>query len=104
MGAQCAMALVLAAAFASTAVQAQTAVAPAANGAPETGADPVKSRQRLGETIVVEDSGATIEEVRMGGETQSIRVQPKGGLPRYEVLPPKNDSKGGTRVWKVLGF
>jgi hypothetical protein len=66
---------------------------------------PVASRrEKLGQTIRIEDGGATIDETRLGGETQSILVQPKGGMPRYEVLPPKGDASGGTRVWKVLGF
>ena len=90
------------------------AVAPAsrAQSAPATpaaktdaSAGPVASRrEKLGQTIRIEDGGVTIDETRLGGETQSILVQPKGGMPRYEVLPPKADASGGTRVWKVLGF
>lgn len=49
--------------------------------------------------IRVEDAGARIDEVRVGGETQSIDVQPKGGMPAYQVAP-----KTGERTWKVLGF
>jgi hypothetical protein len=37
--------------------------------------------------------------VRVGGETQSITVQPKDGMPAYQVAP-----KTGERTWKVLGF
>lgn len=82
---------------------ASTAVTPVATNA--TGKQPLATRQeRLGKTIRIEDGGATIDETRLGGETQSIRVQPKGGMPRYEVLPAKGDASGGTRVWKVLGF
>ena len=51
----------------------------------------------------------------MGGETQSITVQPKADVPAYEVLP--GDTRGGgnttsgtgagsagKRVWNVLKF
>lgn len=51
------------------------------------------------ENIVVEDSSARINELRVGGETKSITVQPKSGLPAYQVAP-----KTGERTWKVLGF
>jgi hypothetical protein len=49
--------------------------------------------------ILVEDSAARIDEIRMGGDTQSISVQPKGSMPAYQVAP-----KTGERTWKVLGF
>jgi hypothetical protein len=49
--------------------------------------------------IQVEDSAVRIDEIRMGGDTQSISVQPKGGMPAYQVAP-----KTGERTWKVLGF
>ena len=56
--------------------------------------------QRI-ERIVVEDAGSRIDELRVGGETRSITVQPKvgGKLPAYEVRP--ND---GTRVWNLGRF
>ena len=80
-------------------------------------AAPATSRtdQRI-ERIHVEDAGSRIDELRVGGETQSITVSPKGGMPAYEVLPAtanqgpaggqRNSSaaSGGTRVWKILGF
>ena len=66
--------------------------------------------------IRVEDAGSLIDEVRVGGMTQSITVQPKTGtlLPAYEVKPSdtargaspstsKNDTTG-SRVWNVLKF
>jgi hypothetical protein len=53
----------------------------------------------------------------MGGQTQSITVQPKvEGLPAYEVQPgsvirgrPRDareglDNSGGQRTWNVLSF
>jgi len=66
--------------------------------------------------IRTEDAGSRIDEVRVGGETQSITVQPKTGnnMPAYEVKPSdtargaapstsKNDTTG-SRVWNVLKF
>jgi hypothetical protein len=71
---------------------------------PATGTAPAASSPRAGveprvEHIRVEDAGARIDELRVGGETQSISVQPKGGMPAYQVAP-----KTGERSWKVLGF
>ena len=51
------------------------------------------------ERILIEDAGSRISELRVGGETKIITVQPKGGMPAYEV---KRDS--GDRSWKILGF
>ena len=59
---------------------------------------PAKAQSRV-EHIHVEDTGARIDELRVGGETQSITVQPKDGMPAYQVAP-----KTGERTWKVLGF
>lgn len=71
--------------------------------------------QRI-ERIRIEDGGSRIDELRVGGQTQSIVVSPKGGMPAYDVVPdPGNHNltrgergstgtTGGTRVWKVLGF
>ena len=66
--------------------------------------------------IRIEDAGTRIDEVRVGGETQSITVQPKTGsnLPPYEVKP-SDSTKGsapstssnetnGPRIWNVLKF
>ena len=76
--------------------------------------DPRKN-QKI-EHIVVEDRGNRIEELRVGGETQKVTVQPKNSrMPAYEI--PRSDmahsqpadgrdSSGGRkqRVWNVLGF
>lgn len=51
------------------------------------------------ERIRVEDTDARIDEVRIGGRTQSIEVQPKSSMPAYQVAP-----ETGERSWKVLGF
>ena len=67
------------------------------------------------EFIRIEDAGNRIDEVRVGSQTQSIRVQPKTNVPAYEV--PGNDMarnrdtdtrEGSTgsrqRVWNFLNF
>ena len=51
------------------------------------------------ERIHIEDSGASIDELRVGGETKTIDVQPKGGMPAYQIEPVS-----GERTWKILGF
>ena len=73
---------------------------------------PDKSMQR----IRTEDSGTRIDEVRVGGETQSITVQPKSGsnMPSYEIKPSDGAKGGppstsssdtnGARVWNVMKF
>ena len=67
------------------------------------------------EHIRIEDGGATVDELRVGGRTQNIQVKPKGNAPAYEVLPndgaPDRQGRGegaagsgGPRVWNVLKF
>lgn len=89
---------------------AQTIAADTASPAPL--ARPDKAIQR----IRTEDAGTRIDEVRVGGETQSITVQSKSGLavPAYEIKPsesargaaPSGTSSDtqGARVWNVLKF
>ena len=99
-------ALALMMAALGSAAKAQTAApAPAPTGRPD-------------QTIVrirTEDSGSRIDEVRVGGQTQSITVQPKigGYLPAYEVkpantvrgvVPSSSSDTTGARVWNVLKF
>lgn len=72
--------------------------------------------ERRIERIRIEDAGSRIDELRVGGETQTIAVSPKGGMPTYDVIPGSANRNlahgergsgavgGGTRVWKVLGF
>lgn len=78
----------------SAAPAAQASAPPVAAGAGVTAAV-----EKRAERIRVEDSAARIDELRVGGETQSISVQPKGGLPAYQIAP---DS--GQRSWKILSF
>ena len=91
--------------LAATAASAQT---------PTERPDPRKN-QKI-ERIRVEDAGNRVDEVRVGGQTQSITVQPKAAVPGYEIQPtdlarsrPSDNRDGmssatGKRVWNVLGF
>lgn len=76
--------------------------APSPAAAPASAPAPASARAGVDANVQhlrVEDAGARIDEVRVGGETKSIDVQPKGGMPAYQVTP-----KTGERTWKVLGF
>jgi hypothetical protein len=74
---------------------------------------PSRSNQTI-ERIRTEDAGSRIDELRVGGETQSITVQPKTGGAAYEVkkgegargtAPAATSSDtNGSRVWNVLKF
>ena len=78
-------------------------------------ADPAagKAEQRI-ENIRHEDAGSRIDELRVGGETKSITVTPKGDMPPYELGTEGGnqspaDSKpergrGGSPGWKVKEF
>ena len=82
-------------ALAQSAVSAQaTATQPAAAASRAPGV--IEKRT---ERIQIEDAGARIDELRVGGETKTITVQPKGRLPAYQVEPTS-----GERSWKILGF
>jgi hypothetical protein len=115
-----AVAFVLCAAPFGLATLAVAQTPPASAPAP---ADTAQSQERSSprqnqkiENIHVEDSGATVDEVRYGGRTQRINDNPKSNMPGYEVLPPSsggvgpnsNDSSNsngnGPRVWNVLKF
>ena len=95
--------------------QAQAA-APAPAAAAPAGAGSSGRPDQIIQRIRTEDAGSRIDELRVGGETQSITVQPKvgNGIPAYEVKPSdtargaapstsKNETTG-SRVWNVLKF
>ncbi len=97
-------------------VHAQTPAAPApAQPAPTEAAQPSGVEQKT-ERIHIEDAGSRIDELRVGGETRTITVSPKGSMPSYEVQPStanrsagsvnrsSGTASGGNRVWNVLGF
>jgi hypothetical protein len=81
-----------------------------------TDATSEKRTEKRIERVHTEDAGSRVDEVRYGGETQSITVQTKSGLPEYEIVPangarnrPLGDrdaasGSSGQRVWKLLNF
>lgn len=74
---------------------------------------PSRTNQTI-ERIRTEDAGSRIDELRVGGETQSITVQPKTGGAAYEVNKAEgargtapaaaSGDTNGSRVWNVLKF
>ena len=90
--------------LAQTPAPAQSGTAPVASGRPD------QAIQR----IRTEDAGARIDELRVGGETQQITVQPKANVPAYEVKPAEGargtapaasgGDTNGARVWNFLKF
>jgi hypothetical protein len=97
-----------------TALSAQTA--PAAPPLVQEPAPADGRRNQRVEKIHVEDAAVRIDEVRYGGQTQSITVQPKADVPEYEIQPtdlgrsrPADHRDGmssatGQRVWNVFKF
>jgi hypothetical protein len=88
-------------------VQAQ--VAPA-----ETPREAASPRDRI-ERITHEDKLTRIDEVRVGGQTQSIDVQPKNGAPAYQIQPDngaanagdiggKRSGNAGRSSWRLFNF
>ncbi len=80
----------------------------------EQAPQPVSPRDRI-ERITNEDALTRIDEVRVGGETKSIEVQPKNGAPAYQINPDSSGSAtgevGGKRTgnagrssWRILNF
>jgi hypothetical protein len=89
--------LLLAPLLACTALAAQTAPPPAPLVHEQ--AKPEGRKNQKVEHIRVEDDAVVIDEVRYAGQTESIKVQPKGRAPAYEIQP-----NGGQRVWNILKF
>ena len=94
--------------LALTAMSVLSAEAQPAQGEPLDG----RRNQKI-EHIRVEDKGARVDELRYGGVTQNITVQPKNDMPSYEVMPSDPSRQGsaatgggdkGPRVWNVLKF
>jgi hypothetical protein len=80
-------------------VQAQTLVNSSNTAPSRETSQPGAGIEKRTERILVEDAGSRIDELRVGGETRSITVQPKGGAPRYQIQPVS-----GERSWNVLAF
>lgn len=88
--------------------------------APPEGAEassPISTSQSAGdrhnqriERIHFADHNAQVDELRVGGQTQSISVRPQNRLPAYEVAPAdagrsRHAGDGqGRRTWKALQF
>jgi hypothetical protein len=79
--------------------QAQTLVNSSNAGPAREVSLPNADIEKRTERILVEDAGSRIDELRVGGETRSITVQPKGGAPAYQIQPVS-----GARSWNVLAF
>lgn len=93
--------------------QAQTPpAAPPADAAPAPAAS---ARDRI-ERITHEDGLSRIDELRVGGQTQSIEVQPKNGAPAYQIttepgvalsnrdVAGQRTGTAGRSSWRVLSF
>ncbi|MES2423633.1 MAG: hypothetical protein V4562_04330 [Pseudomonadota bacterium] len=102
-------------AFAQTSGQISPRPAPVLPDSLQNQKQPASPGGRRVERIRTEDARATIDETRVGGETQAITVQPTAKLPAYEVLPKdgsrsaagnaeSNAASQGPRVWKFLNF
>ena len=91
--------------------------APALTAQEQEKADRAEGRRNQKvERIHLEDSANVIDEVRYGGQTQSITVQPKAKMPEYEIQPtdlsrsrPADNRDGsssatGKRLWNVFKF
>jgi hypothetical protein len=93
-----------------------SAVPPAVLAAPAslTADKPASRPDRTIERIRTEDAGSRIDELRVGGETQSITVQPAANVPAYEVRPmgaargasgaAADNASAGSRFWNILKF
>jgi len=93
-----------------------TASPPASNAAPVSnpaGKAPGRPDPSI-ERIRTQDAGSRIDELRVGGETQSLTVQPAADMPAYEVRPMDASRNGsgaasdkgsaGARFWNILKF
>lgn len=82
-------------------------------GLPRDAAPPPASgtEQKI-ERIRHEDAGSRIDELRVGGESKNITVQPKGDAPAYQVAPESNNrnpastdrERSGTGGWNILKY
>jgi len=108
-------ALPLAAAMAQPQAPSPAKLAPPvrAEAAPDTRNQPGRGDPTI-ERIRTEDAGSRIDELRVGGETKQISVQPKTTVPAYEVKPAEgargtppattSNDTNGSRVWNFFKF
>ncbi|WP_302409227.1 hypothetical protein [Comamonas kerstersii] len=91
----------------SDAASSPSAAQPEAVATQEPAKQGDRHNQRI-ERIQHEDGGSRVDELRVGGETKNITVQPKvGNLPAYEVQPQNIEGADGTngrRVWRAIQF
>ena len=90
--------LLLAPLLACTALAAQPAPVPAPTPLVQEPAKSDGRKDQKAQHIRIEDDAVVIDEVRYAGQTESIKVQPKGRAPAYEIQPT------GRRVWNVFSF
>ena len=108
-------ALPLAAAMAQTQAPSPARIAPTVRpeAAPDTPGKSGRGDPTI-ERIRTEDAGSRIDELRVGGETKQISVQPKTTVPAYEVKPAEgargappattSNDTNGSRVWNFFKF
>jgi starvation-inducible outer membrane lipoprotein len=65
-----------------------------AQNPPPAEASPLDPGQRV-ERITHEDKFTRIDELRVGGQTLRIEVQPKNGAPPYEIAPVRSTESSG---------
>lgn len=81
---------------------------------PPTETAPADPGQRV-ERITHEDQLTRIDELRVGGQTQRIEVQPKNGAPAYDIAPLRSaeppgqgagerTGNGGRSSWRLFNF
>ena len=105
--------LPLAAAVAQTQPQNVTRPATTADRVEAAPASAGRSDQTI-QRIRTEDAGSRIDELRVGGETRQIIVQPKTSVPAYEIKPAEgargtppaaaSGDTNGSRVWNFFRF
>ena len=65
----------------------------------------LRGDQRI-ERLHHQDSGSTIDELRVGGESQIITVKPNNRAPAYEINPERTNptANSGQCMWNLLKF
>ena len=94
--------------LAATAALAQPPAALPRDGAPAPQSGPEQTIERIRH----EDTGSRIDELRVGGESKSITVKPKGDAPAYDVAPESNNrnpagtdrERSGGGGWNLFKF
>jgi hypothetical protein len=101
----------------STAQEGSNAPAPTAEPPTAASSDAADSnlldrKTQKVEHLHFEDNGNRVDEIRSGGQTRRITVQPKDGAPAYQVLPASPNTtrpdggigQTGPRVWNIHQF